>query len=110
MPTWIVVGGADKGGILVRHGQARIAPSKNLCTQRRTPCEELSSAAYPERLSTGAEVEQLHLSGDRLHYQKITGTGPKVGPNHRPPDLLKKTCKTAVRKAGQVFGSAAKSC
>lgn len=61
MPFWIVVGGADKGGILVRRGQ------------------ELSSPAFNERLSTGAEVEPLHVTGDRLHYRRITGTGPEEG-------------------------------
>ena len=30
------------------------------------------------------QVKQLHLSGERLHYEKITGTGPQVGPNHWP--------------------------
>ncbi|CAJ1377440.1 unnamed protein product [Effrenium voratum] len=62
MPSvWTVVGGADKGGILVRSGQ------------------ELSSPAKAERLSTGAKVEELHLSGDRLHFKCISGTGPEDG-------------------------------
>ncbi|CAK9067373.1 unnamed protein product [Durusdinium trenchii] len=61
MPLWVVVGGADKGGILVRRGQ------------------ELSSAACTERLSTGAEVEQLHITGERLHYRRILGSGPEEG-------------------------------
>ena len=57
--------------------------------------KELSSVAFNERLSTGAEadylflpvvhlalgslgeVEQLHITGDRLHYRRITGTGPE---------------------------------
>lgn len=58
--------------------------------------KELSSPAFNERLSTGAEadhlfchlpvvhlevwdfeVEQLHITGDRLHYRRITGTGPE---------------------------------
>ncbi|CAE7205683.1 RABD2C [Symbiodinium sp. CCMP2592] len=56
-----VVGGAEKGGILVRRGQ------------------ELASAALPDRLSTGAEVEELHTSGERLHFRRITGTGPEEG-------------------------------
>ncbi|CAK9064667.1 unnamed protein product [Durusdinium trenchii] len=61
MPLWLVVGGADTGGIKVRHGQ------------------ELSSASYDERLSHDAEVEQLELHGTRLHYRKVKGTGPPEG-------------------------------
>ena len=45
---WQVVGGADKGGILVREGQA------------------LASKACEERLSMGAKVKELQLVGDRL--------------------------------------------
>lgn len=58
---WEVVGGADKGGILVREGQS------------------LSSTAIEERLSTGAIVEELKLVGDRLQYKIISGTGPLEG-------------------------------
>jgi len=58
---WTVTGGADKGGILVRKGQ------------------ELSSPATEERLATGAEVEQLSLTGGRLQYRLISGTGPEEG-------------------------------
>ncbi|CAJ1407795.1 unnamed protein product [Effrenium voratum] len=60
-PSGMVVGGADKGGILVRAGQG-------------TGSEQLA-----ERLSTGAIVEELDLAGDRLHYQLVTGTGPASG-------------------------------
>lgn len=58
---WVVVGGADKGGILVREGQ------------------DLKSAAVEERLSTGAVVEELALVGERLSYKLITGSGPSIG-------------------------------
>lgn len=58
---WEVVGGVDKGGILVREGQA------------------LGSSASAQRLSTGAEVEELEIIGDRLHYQLVSGTGPTDG-------------------------------
>eukprot|EP00933_Yihiella_yeosuensis_P060021 TRINITY_DN6197_c0_g2_i3.p1 TRINITY_DN6197_c0_g2~~TRINITY_DN6197_c0_g2_i3.p1 ORF type:complete len:300 (-),score=48.98 TRINITY_DN6197_c0_g2_i3:249-1148(-) len=58
---WEVVGGADKGGILVRDGQ------------------ELTSKALDSRLSHGAVVEGLHLAGDRLHYRLVTGSGPQEG-------------------------------
>jgi len=60
---WEVVGGADKGGILIREGQA------------------LGSKACEARLSTGATVEELELIGERLHYKLVegTGTGPEEG-------------------------------
>lgn len=56
-----MVGGADKGGILVRTGQ------------------DLKSPQTRERLSTGAVVEELGLFGERLHYRRISGTGPREG-------------------------------
>lgn len=59
--TWEVVGGADKGGIVVREGQG------------------LSSTQTADRLSTGAIVEELELKGERLHYKLVTGTGPAEG-------------------------------
>lgn len=58
---WEVVGGADKGGILVRGGQS-------------TTSEQLG-----DRLATGAVVEELELVGERLRYQKISGAGPDAG-------------------------------
>lgn len=58
---WEVVGGSDKGGILVREGQ------------------DLKSEPAGERLSRGAIVEELALVGDRLNYQLITGSGPVTG-------------------------------
>ncbi|CAK9027136.1 Uncharacterized protein SCF082_LOCUS17781 [Durusdinium trenchii] len=58
---WEVIGGADKGGILVREGQS--TTSKQLA----------------ERLSTGAFVEELDLRGERLNYKRLTGTGPEIG-------------------------------
>mmetsp|Transcript_89808 Transcript_89808/g.279452 ORF Transcript_89808/g.279452 Transcript_89808/m.279452 type:complete len:409 (-) Transcript_89808:36-1262(-) len=61
MPQWAVVGGADKGGILVRTGQ------------------DLGSPAAPERLCTYAVIEQLALEGERLHYKLVMGTGPEEG-------------------------------
>ncbi|CAE7553261.1 unnamed protein product [Symbiodinium necroappetens] len=59
--AWEVVGGGDKGGILVRSGQA-------------TSSDQLS-----ERLSTGARVEELELVGERLHYKLVSGAGPAEG-------------------------------
>lgn len=61
MPQWEVVGGADKGGILVREGK------------------ELKSPQCEQRLSHGAVIEELELEGERLHYKLISGTGPDEG-------------------------------
>jgi len=61
-PQWKVVGGEDKGGILVRSGP------------------KLSSPAEKERLSTGALVEQLEEPVEsRLRYRLLQGTGPREG-------------------------------
>eukprot|EP00440_Ansanella_granifera_P058202 gb/GFBE01063086.1/.p1 GENE.gb/GFBE01063086.1/~~gb/GFBE01063086.1/.p1 ORF type:complete len:334 (+),score=61.30 gb/GFBE01063086.1/:1-1002(+) len=59
--VWEVVGGRDKGGVLVREGS------------------QLSSAQCTERLSTGSVVRQIELMGDRLHFQRLSGTGPETG-------------------------------
>ena len=56
-----MVGGAGKGGILVRKGQ------------------ELTSEAVEERLGTGAVIQELSLRTDRLHFRKISGEGPAEG-------------------------------
>lgn len=58
---WKVVGGADKGGVIVRAGQ------------------ETSSDQLAERLSHGAFVKQLQLRGDRLNYKLLKGGGPSEG-------------------------------
>jgi len=55
------VGGADKGGIMVREGKA-------------TTSKQLS-----EKLATSAIVEELELVGDRLHFKKVSGAGPESG-------------------------------
>eukprot|EP00747_Dinoflagellata_sp_TGD_P070710 gnl/TRDRNA2_/TRDRNA2_156714_c1_seq2.p1 gnl/TRDRNA2_/TRDRNA2_156714_c1~~gnl/TRDRNA2_/TRDRNA2_156714_c1_seq2.p1 ORF type:complete len:464 (-),score=91.28 gnl/TRDRNA2_/TRDRNA2_156714_c1_seq2:587-1933(-) len=60
-PRWVIVGGADKGGILVREGS------------------DLKSAQVSERLATGAIVEQLEIISDRLRYRLLEGTGPPSG-------------------------------
>mmetsp|Transcript_74493 Transcript_74493/g.218367 ORF Transcript_74493/g.218367 Transcript_74493/m.218367 type:complete len:617 (-) Transcript_74493:402-2252(-) len=59
--VWEIVGGADKGGILVKEAEA------------------LSSAPKAERLSTGALVEELELRQGRLHFKKLAGAGPAEG-------------------------------
>jgi len=56
-----VVGGGDKGGIVVRTDK------------------DVSSSQAPGRLSTGALVSELALEGERLHYQRLTGSGPESG-------------------------------
>lgn len=58
---WEVVGGVQKGGILVRVGEA-------------TTSQEL-----PDRLSCGAWVREERLSGQRLRYRRLTGSGPETG-------------------------------
>jgi len=58
---WCVVGGAEKGGILVRQGQA------------------LSSAEADKRLERGAVVRQVQLVGERLCFQRLSGEGPETG-------------------------------
>jgi len=58
---WEVVGGVDKGGILVRVG------------------EGLVSEQLDKRLATGAIVEELALAGDRLQFKRISGDGPDEG-------------------------------
>jgi len=58
---WEVVGGATKGGILVRKGQS------------------LTSEAEAGRLSTGARVRSTALVNDRLGYELISGAGPTTG-------------------------------
>lgn len=59
--VWTVVEGEDKGGILVREGF------------------NLKSSECSQRLSTGALVRELAFRSDRLHYERITGSGPKTG-------------------------------
>ena len=54
---WMIVGGVDKGGVVVREGADLQSPMKS------------------SRLSTGAVVEQLELRGERLRYQLQSGTG-----------------------------------
>eukprot|EP00931_Biecheleriopsis_adriatica_P078494 TRINITY_DN51956_c0_g1_i1.p1 TRINITY_DN51956_c0_g1~~TRINITY_DN51956_c0_g1_i1.p1 ORF type:complete len:490 (-),score=164.62 TRINITY_DN51956_c0_g1_i1:84-1553(-) len=58
---WEVVGGAEKGGILVRTGA------------------DLKSKEAEARLSTGALVEELELVGERLKYRRLAGSGPDEG-------------------------------
>lgn len=61
--VWVVVGGKDSGGIVVRK-EANV-----------------SSQQFPQRLGTNATFEQLELKmkGERIKYQKIDGDGPDIG-------------------------------
>mmetsp|Transcript_81419 Transcript_81419/g.174295 ORF Transcript_81419/g.174295 Transcript_81419/m.174295 type:complete len:633 (-) Transcript_81419:201-2099(-) len=59
--VWEIVGGVDRGGILVKAGK------------------ELTSAAEDARLSTGALVEELQFADERLHYKLLQGHGPEEG-------------------------------
>lgn len=58
---WKVIGGGDKGGIVVREGK------------------DLKSKATEERLSTGAVIVELELANGRLNYELVQGTGPEIG-------------------------------
>jgi len=58
---WEVVGGTKSGGILVRQG------------------EDVESPPEESRLSTGAMVRELALVGERLHFEKLEGSGPDTG-------------------------------
>mmetsp|Transcript_59960 Transcript_59960/g.131639 ORF Transcript_59960/g.131639 Transcript_59960/m.131639 type:complete len:697 (+) Transcript_59960:112-2202(+) len=59
--TWVVVGGANKGGVLVREGV------------------ELDSKAAPMRLAVNARVMERDLRGNRLRFTKLEGEGPDQG-------------------------------
>lgn len=58
---WEVVGGAGKGGIVVRQG------------------EDVQSPMEAERLGTGALLRILASAGERLHFEKVVGAGPGTG-------------------------------
>lgn len=58
---WRVIGGAEKGGLLVRENKS------------------LTSPEVPGRLSTGAYVRELELSDGRLFYKRLFGEGPEKG-------------------------------
>ena len=75
MAIWEVVGGADKGGIIVRDS-----------------CD-LASSILSNRLATGAKVKGLDFTDGRLYYELVSGTGPLKGwvtVNLKGKDLLVK--------------------
>ena len=59
--VWRIVGGTDKGGIVVRDG------------------EGLRSQQLRTRLVTGTLVEELETRGSRLHFRLLDGCGPPHG-------------------------------
>ena len=70
---WEVVGGADKGGILVRESS------------------DLASAILDSRLATGTKVKEVQWQDGRLGYELVSGTGPAKGwvtVNLKGKDLL----------------------
>mmetsp|Transcript_16552 Transcript_16552/g.34592 ORF Transcript_16552/g.34592 Transcript_16552/m.34592 type:complete len:191 (+) Transcript_16552:32-604(+) len=78
--VWQVVGGGDKGGIIVRAGK------------------DTQSDAL-DRISTGAFVLQLELEEERLHYEKLSGTGPQqgwVGIKFKGKDLCLRSDKQVI--------------
>lgn len=58
---WKVIGGGDKGGIIVRSGQ------------------DVSSSQAAQRLATGAVVLETQRAGERLEYKLLQGDGPAIG-------------------------------
>mmetsp|Transcript_144376 Transcript_144376/g.254545 ORF Transcript_144376/g.254545 Transcript_144376/m.254545 type:complete len:531 (+) Transcript_144376:117-1709(+) len=58
---WEVVGGKDKGGIVVRKEKG------------------LDSEKCPHRLSYGARVQQEEIVGERMCYLMVSGAGPRRG-------------------------------
>jgi [acyl-carrier-protein] S-malonyltransferase len=61
-PIWEIVGGTGEGGgVVVRQGP------------------EMRSPLVAELLRKGAEVEEVEMLGERLHYRKLEGTGPDEG-------------------------------
>jgi len=59
--VWQVVGGEDKGGIIVRLS------------------ESTSSPQLGQRISTGAKLLELELREERLKFEKLSGDGPDIG-------------------------------
>lgn len=58
---WEIIGGGEHGGVIVRTGK------------------DLNSPKEVERLATGSTIEEVELSGDRLHYRLENGSGPSAG-------------------------------
>ncbi|CAE7779211.1 ndor1, partial [Symbiodinium pilosum] len=74
--VWEVVGGAERGGVLVRTGH------------------DLSSDLADGRLATGSLVKETDARDGRICYELVKGDGPASGwvtPNLRGKELLVKT-------------------
>mmetsp|Transcript_55099 Transcript_55099/g.102021 ORF Transcript_55099/g.102021 Transcript_55099/m.102021 type:complete len:184 (+) Transcript_55099:102-653(+) len=79
--VWEVVGGADKGGIIVRAGKDNTSDALN-------------------RISTGALLRELQIDGDKMQYERLTGTGPMTGwvtLKLKDKDLCTKSSKAILR-------------
>mmetsp|Transcript_82309 Transcript_82309/g.156500 ORF Transcript_82309/g.156500 Transcript_82309/m.156500 type:complete len:637 (-) Transcript_82309:13-1923(-) len=86
---WEIVGGADKGGILVRHGR------------------QLSSPEAASRFATGALVEEIELVGERLHCRLRSGSGPSEGwisITLKGKELARRTTRNAEADSGSSKG------
>lgn len=59
--VWIVTGGGDKGGIVVRANK------------------DTNSAQLESRLATGTIIEERERDEDRLSFEKMDGSGPDFG-------------------------------
>jgi len=60
--AWVVVGGIEKNGIVVRKGEA------------------FDSLAYQYRLAPGSRIlVETQMKSKRLHYRKVSGDGPDYG-------------------------------
>jgi len=59
--VWQVVGGKTSNGIVVKEGKS------------------IKTAELSQRLTHGAFVREIAAEKDRLHYKKLTGSGPESG-------------------------------
>mmetsp|Transcript_59285 Transcript_59285/g.173394 ORF Transcript_59285/g.173394 Transcript_59285/m.173394 type:complete len:254 (-) Transcript_59285:112-873(-) len=57
---WLVVGGLDSGGIIVRKGEGVNTPQLG-------------------RIAPGSRIEQIDRNDNRMHYKRIFGDGPDFG-------------------------------
>ena len=79
---WEVVGGADKGGILVRDGQSLKSselPGRLRLAWKYLPLMYAWGHVTLHVRSTGAVLGELERAGERLRYCLLQGTGPAEG-------------------------------
>jgi len=87
---WEVVGGGDRGGIIVR------------------PSYQLGTTRLPCKLSVGSIVKQLELCESRLFYLLLKGGGPRSGwvTTHTESEhFLRKVCPQPDSDRGQASRS-----